>query len=160
MSVPTAIDSSRFGHVEVAPQEVIEFPRGLIGLGGRHWTLLDRNPGTGFLWLHSLQDGALALPVIDPRRFFRAFSLAIADEDRERIGAPDLAAADLYVTVRAAPDPADVVVNLRAPLVVWEGRGHQVLNAAPGADLQVPLFVPAQPQSEPAASGATLADTA
>jgi hypothetical protein len=49
----------------------------------------------------------------------------------------------VYVTVRATPDPADMVVNLRAPLVLHGGRGYQVLNAAPGADLQAPLFATA-----------------
>jgi flagellar assembly factor FliW len=140
---PTTIESSRFGTLTVAPDEVLEFPRGLIGLGGHHYTLLDRNPGTGFQWLHSLDDPALALPVIDPRRFFHNFALELSAEDQERIAAPDLAAAELYVTVRTAPQPADVVVNLRAPIAVWERRAHQVLNIAPGADLQVRLFAPA-----------------
>jgi flagellar assembly factor FliW len=134
------IDSSRFGTLQVAPEAVIEFPTGLIGLGGHRYALLDRNPGTGFMWLHSLDDGALALPVVDPRRFFSGFVLVISEDDRERIGVADPAAAQTYVTVRAAPDPEDIVVNLRAPIVVWQGRGHQVLNGAPGAELQVPLF--------------------
>lgn len=134
------IESSRFGTLQVAPEAMIEFPLGLIGLDGSRYALLDRNPGSGILWLHSLDRGDLALPVLDPRSFFPSFELALGDEDRERIGAPDPSAAQLYVTMRAAPDPADVVVNLRAPLIVHEGRGHQVLNAAPGADLQAPLF--------------------
>ena len=139
----TVVESPRFGTLTIEPSDVLEFPRGLIGLGGRHYTLLDRNPGTGFRWLHSLDDPALALPVVDPRRFFHNFALALTADDHERIAAPDLAAAELYVTVRTAPDPADVVVNLRAPIVVWERRAHQVLNTAPGADLQVRLFAPA-----------------
>jgi flagellar assembly factor FliW len=138
----TVIESSRFGTLRVESEEVLEFPRGLIGLGGRHYTLLDRNPGSGFRWLHSLDDPALALPVVDPRRFFHNFALQLGAEDAARVGAPDPAAAELYVTVRTAPDPADVVVNLRAPIVVWEHRAHQVLNTAPGADLQVRLFAP------------------
>jgi flagellar assembly factor FliW len=140
MPVTTLIESSRFGTLEIPAAEVIEFPRGLIGLGGVRYVLLDRNPGSGFRWLHSVEDPGLALPVVDPRRFFRNFTLALGEEDRERVGAPDPAAAEVYVTVRTAPDPADVVVNLRAPLVVWEGRGHQVLNTAPGAELRVALF--------------------
>ncbi len=138
--VTLTIDSSRFGSVQVAAEEVIEFPLGLIGLGGSRYTLLDRNPGSGFLWLHSLEDPSLALPVVDPRRFFPAFELELTEEERERIGVDDPASVQLYVTVRAAPDPADVVVNLRAPLVVAEGVGHQALNTAPGAELQAPLF--------------------
>jgi flagellar assembly factor FliW len=138
--VPLTIDSSRFGALEVPEEAVIEFPLGLIGLGGLRYVLLDRNPGSGFHWLHSLDDPALALPVVEPGRFFGDFALVLGEEDRELIGATDLSAAEVYVTVRAAPDPADTLVNLRAPLVVWEGRGHQVLNTAPGAELRVPLF--------------------
>ena len=135
---------------------MIEFPLGLIGLGGLRYTLLDRNPGSGFRWLHSLEDPGLALPVVDPRDFFAAFALVLSAEDRERIGAPDLSAAQVYVTVRTAPDPADTLVNLRAPIVVWEGRGHQVLNTAPGAELRVPLFGRWRPAA-PASAGDTAA---
>jgi flagellar assembly factor FliW len=139
----TTFESSRFGTVQVPLADVIEFPLGLIGLGGLRYALLERNPGSGFLWLHSLEDPGLALPVVDPRRFFAPFTLELTPEDRQRIGADDPAEAQLYVTVRTAPDPADIVVNLRAPLVVWESRGHQVLNTAPGAELRVALFAPA-----------------
>jgi flagellar assembly factor FliW len=134
------IESSRFGALEIPDAAAIEFPLGLIGLGGLRYTLIDRNPGSGFQWLHSLEDPGLALPVVDPREFFAGFALVLSAEDRERIGAPDLSAAQVYVTVRTAPNPADTLVNLRAPLVVWESLGHQVLNTAPGAELRVPLF--------------------
>jgi flagellar assembly factor FliW len=147
----TTYESSRFGTFEIPAEEVLEFPLGLIGLGGLHYGLLDRNPGTGFLWLHSLEDPGLALPVVDPRRFFRPFTLQLTAEDRERVGAPDPAAAQVFVTVRTAPDPAATVVNLRAPLVVWELRGHQVLNTAPGAELRVPLFAAPDPGARAAA---------
>lgn len=134
--------SIRFGEVEVAGEEVIEFPFGLIGLGGSRYTLLDRNPGTGFLWLHSVDEPALALPVVRPEPFFSEFSLHMAPEDVERTGI-EAGAEDvtLYVTVRATPNPLDITANLRAPLVVHEGRGYQVINANPEARLQAPLFV-------------------
>ncbi len=143
VTAATTIESSRFGTLEIPATEEIEFPLGLIGLGGLRYALLDRNPGSGFYWLHSLEDPHLALPVVDPRGFFRPCPLELSGEDRERIGVPDAAAAQVYVTVRTAPNPADTLVNLRAPLVVWERRGHQVLNTAPGAELRVPLFAPA-----------------
>lgn len=160
----TTIQSTRFGAIEIAAEDIIEFPAGLIGLGGLRYTLLDPSPDSNFLWLHSLEDPALALPVVDPRIFFRPFALAVSDEDRERIGAEDPAAVDVYVTVRTAPDPADTLVNLRAPLVVWERRGYQVLNGAPGAELRVPLFAPADPPHERSVrdvgGGAPIADAA
>jgi flagellar assembly factor FliW len=132
--------SIRFGAVEIQDQDVIEFPFGLIGLGGLHYTLLDRNPGTGFLWLHAIDEPALALPVVSPHQFFADFGLEIAPEDRERTGLQDAAGAQLYVTVRATPNPLDITANLRAPLVIREGRGYQVLNLDEHASLQAPLF--------------------
>jgi flagellar assembly factor FliW len=140
--VSVTFQSIRFGEVQVAEQDVIEFPFGLIGLGGARYTLLDRNPGTGFLWLHSVDEPALALPVVRPEPFFSEFSLHMAPEDVERTGI-EAGAEDvtLYVTVRATPNPIDITANLRAPLVVHEGRGYQVINANPEAQLQAPLFV-------------------
>jgi flagellar assembly factor FliW len=106
-------------------EDVIEFPFGLIGLGGLRYTLLDRNPGTGFLWLHSVDDSALALPVVDPHQFFADFSLDIHPEDRERTGSETGTDAKIYVTVRATPNPLDITANLRAPLVIHEGAASR-----------------------------------
>jgi flagellar assembly factor FliW len=139
--------SIRFGAVEIAPEDVIEFPFGLIGLGGLRYALLDRNPGTGFLWLHAIDNPALALPVVSPHQFFSDFSLQIAPEDRERTGIEDASGAQLYVTVRATPNPLDITANLRAPLVIYEGCGYQVINTGEDASLQAPLFtLPTQSQ--------------
>jgi len=138
--------SIRFGSVEIEQDDVIEFPFGLIGLGGLHYALVDRNPGTGFQWLHSIEDPALALPVVPPQLFFADFTLALAEEDRERTGIEDIAAAELYVTVRATPDPLDITANLRAPLMIHDGRGYQVINLSENASLQAPLFTVAEPQ--------------
>jgi len=138
--MPVTFQSIRFGAVEIQTEDVIEFPLGLIGLGGLRYALIDRNPGTGFLWLHAVDDPALALPVVSPDQFFPDFSLQIAPEDRERTGIEDAAGAQLYVTVRATPNPLDITANLRAPLVIREGRGYQVLNVSEDATLQAPLF--------------------
>jgi len=151
--MPVTFESVRFGPVEVQESEVIEFPRGLIGLGGRRWTLLDRNPGTEFRWLHNVEDAALALPVVPPASFFSDFSLAVEAEDLEQAGIEDLGAWNVYVTVRAAPDPLDITANLRAPLVIRDGLGYQLLNTVEGASLQAPLFeLAAVSEPEPARS--------
>ena len=137
------IESVRFGTVELGDEALVEFPLGLIGLPGSGYAFLDVNPGSGIRWLHSTEDPALALPVIDPRAAFPGFELAVGMEERERIGTHDLDQAQVYVTVRASPDPAETTVNLRAPLILWRGRGHQVINTAPGAHLRAPLFASA-----------------
>jgi len=141
--------SVRFGAVEVREDEVIEFPKGLIGLGGHRWALLDRNPGSGFLWLHCVEDPALALPVVAPQLFFGDFTLELDEDERVALGLGDPAEADVYVTVRAMPNPLETTANLRAPLVIHRGVGHQVLNSAEGAELQAPLFELAEAEAAP-----------
>ncbi len=147
-------ESVRFGAVEVPEGEIIEFPNGLIGLGGNRWALLDRNPGTGFLWLHCVEDPALALPVVGPELFFPDFRLELAQDELAAAGLEGVADADVYVTVRAMPNPLETTANLRAPIVIHEGRGFQVLNAADGAELQAPLFELAAAQAEGAPADA------
>jgi flagellar assembly factor FliW len=142
-----SFQSIRFGTVEVDEHDVIEFPFGLIGLGGLRYALLDRNPGTGFRWLHEIDNPALALPLVSPVQFFPSFKLEIAPEDRERTGLEDATGAQLWVTVRATPNPLDITANLRAPLVVRNGHGYQVINVNEDAPLQAPLFtLPAESQ--------------
>ena len=64
--MPTTIDSTRFGSLEIPDDAVIEFPTGLIGLGGTRYTLIAREESAPFLWLHSIDDPSLALPVTQP----------------------------------------------------------------------------------------------
>jgi flagellar assembly factor FliW len=146
--MPVTFESVRFGTVEVSEDEIVEFPLGLIGLGGLRYAILDRNPGTGFFWLHSVEDEALALPIVNPQQFFGDFVLEMYEEDQERTGIKDPAGVEVFVTVRARPNPVDITANLRAPLVIHEKRGYQVLNAAADAQLQAPLFATAK-QAEP-----------
>jgi flagellar assembly factor FliW len=116
--VTIRLESSRFGVVEVSPDAVIEFPDGLIGLPGTRYTLISATSDSPFPWLHSLDDGGLALPVTNPHRFFADFQLALNELEGRRLGIDESTPVDVYVTVRAAPVLADFVANLRAPIII------------------------------------------
>src|ERR1700757_2260636 len=133
------IESSRFGRVEIDPATVVEFPEGLIGLAGSRYTLLAQDPDSPFLRLHSLEDPGLALPVTNPHRFFSDFRVELADADGERLGLGDVASVDVYVTVCAGSALEDFTVNLKAPILIWSGHGHQIINQAQGCELRARL---------------------
>ena len=135
-----AIESPRFGHVEIDPDTVIEFPDGLIGLGGSRYALLTSDPGNPIVWLHCIDDPTLSLPVTDPHRYFSDYRVELTDEDAERLGLDDSTSVDVFVTVVAASELSDFTANQKAPILIWNGRGHQVINQAPGCDLRAPLF--------------------
>ena len=133
------IDSSRFGTLEIASDDVIEFPNGLIGLGGQRYAIVANGAEGAFSWLHSLDDPSLALPVANPWDFFADYEVELSDAESEPITADPTTVA-VWVTVRAGTELADFYANLRAPILVVEGQGHQVINESENAPVRAPLF--------------------
>jgi len=134
------LESTRFGSLEIPHDAVVEFPNGLIGLGGRRYALLARAEDATFVWLHSMDDPDLALPLTNPWRFFTSYEVELADDEADRIGIDDDEETAVYVTVRAAESLDDFSANLRAPILIAHGCGHQVINQAPDAPVRAPLF--------------------
>jgi len=137
--MPTlTIDSSRFGTLEIPAEDVIEFPAGLIGLGGSRYALVATDD-SAFSWLHSIDDPSLALPVTNPWQFFRDYAVDLSDEAAKPITA-DAADVAVFVTVRAGAELSDFYANLRAPILIASGQGHQVINESADAPVRAPLF--------------------
>jgi flagellar assembly factor FliW len=134
------VDSTRFGTLEVSDEALIEFPCGLIGLPSTRYALLARSEDAAFLWLQSLDDPDLAIPVTNPFRFFDTYEVELSDDEAARIGISEADQTSVYVTVRAAGTLEEFSANLRAPLLVTGGRGHQVINQSPDAPVRAPLF--------------------
>jgi carbon storage regulator CsrA len=86
MSMAVTLHSTRFGRLEVPADAVIEFPNGLIGLTGTRYALLAKADDSAFVWLHSLDDPELAIPVTNPWRFFGDFEVELSDNEAARIG--------------------------------------------------------------------------
>ena len=136
---PLTIESTRFGTLELASEDVIAFPKGLIGLGGTRFTIVPAGSGGAFSWLHSVDDPSLALPIANPWLFFGEYAVELSDADSEPITA-DVADVAVWVTVRAGAELADFHANLRAPILVADGVGHQVINEVADAPVRAPLF--------------------
>lgn len=145
------LQSSRFGELQIPAEAVLDFPSGLIGLGGRRFALLARSEESAFVWLHSMDDANLAIPVTNPWRFFPGYEVELSDDEAERIGVDDPSQASVYVTVRSAAALDDFRANLRAPILVVGNQGHQVINHAADAPVRAPLFSGLQEEPSKAA---------
>ena len=135
------LKSTRFGDVELTDDAVVDFPNGMIGLRGTRYALIPHDDSHTFLWLHSMDDPDLALPVTRPWTFFPAYEVELSDSEAQRIGVTDPAAAEVFVTVRAVGEAKDFSANLRAPIIMSGGRGFQVINEADDAPVRAPLPV-------------------
>ncbi|WP_187369234.1 flagellar assembly protein FliW [Baekduia soli] len=145
------LQSSRFGELQIPAEAVLDFPAGLIGLGGRRFALLARSEESAFVWLHSMDDPDLAVPVTNPWRFFEDYEIELGDDEAERLGISGPEDASIYVTVRSAPALDDFCANLRAPILVVGNQGHQVINQAAIAPVRAPLFAGLQEEPSRAA---------
>lgn len=141
MSQTVSVTSRRFGTLELAENELIEFPEGLVGLGGSRYVVVSTDTGSPFRWLQSADDPDLALPVTDPWKFFGDYALELSDEATDAAGLPqDGSDVEVWVTVRAAGSLEDFSANLKAPIVIHAGRGHQVINESQTATVRARLF--------------------
>jgi flagellar assembly factor FliW len=125
------LETARFGTLELPESAIVRFPQPLYGLEGRHsYCLLEHDAMSGFHWLQSTEEPALALIVTDPFRHFPAYELEIPDDLSRILGAQEPADVTVYTTVSIAPDRTSVTTNLLGPLVINHqvGLGMQVIQ--------------------------------
>ncbi|MDA8066311.1 MAG: flagellar assembly protein FliW [Thermaerobacter sp.] len=124
------LQGTRFGDLEYTPDKVIEFPRGILGFPDhRHFLAIPHPAGGPFAWLQTLEDPALAFPVIDPTLFRPDYRPQVRQED---MAALELASIrdGIFLALCVIPaDPSQMRANLVAPVVVnpVARRGMQVV---------------------------------
>ena len=122
-------NTTRFGTVEIEPQDILLFSRGLIGFEShRHWVLLADARNSAVAWLQSLADPAIALPVVSPRRYVPGYRVLV---QRDQLTPLELAVLDeAFVLVPVGRNTDGLTLNLRAPLIVNLSRriGRQVVT--------------------------------
>ena len=127
------VSTTRFGTVSVTPDQLVEFPDGLIGLGGHRYALL---PADGrFRWLQSLDNPALAVPVTDPCALFPGYTIELTDGDAAKLGGVG-DGVQAFVTVTVRRDPLVVTANQKAPILLRDGRGFQFINQVDGMEVR------------------------
>lgn len=125
MEIPT----SRFGSVEIAPGDVIQFPAGLPGLDdSTAWVLLADAQNDALGWLQSTTHPEVALAVVSPRRFVPDYQLRVT---RGELGSLFLQLIDdVRVLAIVGKNEGGITLNLKAPLVIHLGEriGRQVVS--------------------------------
>jgi flagellar assembly factor FliW len=139
------INTSRFGSVEIEPDDILLFSQGVFAWEShRHWVLLADADNAGIAWLQSLSDPQVALPLVSPRRFVPGYQVRLA---RSQLTPLELAALDhAFVLTVLSKNQGYVTVNLRSPVIINLDRriGRQVI-VSDEQPLQMRLPPPAVP---------------
>lgn len=122
-----------FGEMELDDDKVLEFPNGIIGFEDyKKYAILydeDENGIEKISWLQSLDEPALALPVVNPLSVVSEYSPMIEDELLKPLGNPadkDL----LFLLALTVPsDMTKVTANMKAPFIInsVERKGVQLI---------------------------------
>lgn len=139
------IQSTRFGPVEYDPQQVITFPKGLLGFDTfKRYILLplDREQNVPFYILHSVEEGELSFVVLDTVRFFPGYVIELTDEIVNQMEIEKLDDVLILTTVTVQGDWQTATTNLKAPLVINAAKhlGQQVVIDRSEYLIKQPLF--------------------
>ena len=115
-----AVETTRFGQVEVEQDLIMTFPNGVIGFETQtRYAVISQNGGGSLRWLQSLDSPALAFPIVEPWEVRPDYSATISDADTQALGICDEAPALVFSIVTVPPhNPQEMTINLLAPLIV------------------------------------------
>jgi flagellar assembly factor FliW len=122
-----AIDTSRFGTLEVDDNKVITFPDGLLGFSNlKHYILIDYKD-TELKWLQSVDNPYIAFIVVEPTVLYPNYSINLDSITREFIQLKNNYDLTILVTIRV--EGKKVIANLNGPLLLNATlmRGFQIL---------------------------------
>lgn len=110
-----------FGEVGVDVNKVITFKTGLIGFEAYKQFMIIHDAEveeTKILWLQSIDEPELALPVINPLLIRPDYNPVVEDELFKNIGEPDEEEMLVLVTLTVPADITKITTNLKAPIVI------------------------------------------
>ena len=157
------IETSRFGVIEVQQEELISFPKGLIGFPAERDFILIPHPNSAFVaWLQSASTKDLAFPVVSAHSLGTEYPDVELGEviDKHDLGETldELA----ILVVLSAPRNLPATVNLLAPLLINADlrRGAQVFLEGSRFTTRELFVLPEQeaksPEQEPQSEAAAL----
>lgn len=137
------IDTLRFGYIEIDDEKLIDFGEGIPGLEQYHtYALLQFEDSYPLVWLQSIEDTGVCLPVLDTFAVLPDYVFDMDDTDVKQLelkGPEDLH----VVSVVVIPDDIKgMTVNLAAPIIIntATGKAKQIVLSGADYNVRVPIF--------------------
>lgn len=113
------IQSTRFGELEVAEEQLINFPHGIPGFPDeKTFILLEHDVGSPFSFLQSSMEANLTFLLVDPFAFLPDYEFALEDEVAGELDFSQANPPQVFLIAKIKEQLADITVNQLAPLVI------------------------------------------
>ena len=117
------VDTKWFGTIEISDEKIITFDKGIMGFEDhKKYTIVynsEREDARTIMWLQSIDEKNLAIPVMAPEIVCPDYDPIVEDELLKLIG-DDIKNADLVVlvTLTVPQDLTKMTCNLKAPIII------------------------------------------
>ncbi len=116
------VKTKYFGEIDLGEDKVLYFEKGLFGFEElKRYTILydsEAEERPAISWLQSLDEPALALPVMNPGLVKPDYNPVVEDETLTYMGEITEDNLILLVTVTVPADITQMTINLKAPIVI------------------------------------------
>lgn len=117
------IQTSRFGVIEAEPDDLIDFPEGLLGFNSlRKFVLLDDPTDDIFAWMQSCEEPSIAFPILEPELFAQNYKVSLNKHDMEALKLQTSEGFRTFVVITIPQDPTQMTANMKAPVVINVNR--------------------------------------
>ena len=138
------IDTVRFGTVEIDEAKLITFRDGIPGLEEYvRYALLQFEESYPIIWLQSVEEGGICLPVMDTFAVLEGYVFDIDDGDVKEL---DLQGPEELHVVNVLVIPEEIqgmTANLAAPIIIntVSGKAKQIMLSGSEYNVRAPVFM-------------------
>tara|TARA_Y100000031_G_scaffold103927_1_gene114317 strand:+ start:178 stop:687 length:510 start_codon:yes stop_codon:yes gene_type:complete len=113
------IKTTRFGEIEIAEEEVVHFPDGILGFEKIHdYVIISQGEEDLLKWLQAVTEPGLAFIIIKPEEFLFSYELDIPEEDVKFLDLKKPEDVLIFAIVTVPDDPRQMTANLQGPLII------------------------------------------
>ena len=138
------INTLKFGEIEIEKERIFEFVLPIIGFDNlKKFVVLDLNKDGMFKWLQSIEDPALAFPIVSVFSLNVDYTIDLPDNIVELLKIKNVDSI-LVMNIAYIPqdNPQGTTLNLLAPLIfnLDNYSAGQIILSGSGYDISFPLF--------------------
>jgi flagellar assembly factor FliW len=139
--------TERFGELEINQEEVLSFPKGMLGFTEEKKYVLipaDDKQETPFSFLQSVEEGELCFVVLDTFSFFKEYDFELDEATLAELEIEKPEDVLVFTMVTIKDSLKEATTNLKAPLIInsMKRRGKQVILEKGDYLIKQPLFDP------------------
>jgi flagellar assembly factor FliW len=110
--------------MEIPEDKVITMKRPILGFENLvRFCIIEREEMLPFLWLHSIEDPAVAFVVVNPVLFYPDYRIDVNPKEIAELKVAEIKSVETYAIVSLADEMMEVSINLQGPVLINTENG-------------------------------------